>query len=188
MNIKSEIERALSVLIGQRVLGFTRAADMLTFQIGPEIVETIPSRFTKRNPERLAAWFREGRRRPKYAIHVQTAWNFRDAEHIIVGSNDFYNPIVKMTYEEESNWEWSDGKNLFDKASAELGSLFKNQIIVVEGIESDIYGGISLYLSNGFILQIFIHSTEKREFWRFFELSENPNNDLPHFVVFEEDD
>jgi hypothetical protein len=117
----------------------------------------------------------------EFALHIQCAWRIVRTRSIFVGSYDFYEPHSRWDGELD-DFEWDiQGNNRFDERARWLTRGISNGI-QVEKIEADVFGGLKLYLSQNFTLEIFPNSSdtdEYSEFWRLF----SPASDGPHFVV-----
>ncbi|MDC7722602.1 hypothetical protein [Priestia megaterium] len=117
----------------------------------------------------------------EYALHIQCSWRIAKGYKIVVGSRDFYSPRTGLENENE-HFEWDiQGNNRFDER---IESLIKdiNEQMIVERVESDEVGGLKIFLSQGYLLEVFPDTSEDdeySEFWRLF----NRKEDSPHFVV-----
>ena len=117
----------------------------------------------------------------EYALHIQCSWRIAKGYKIVVGSRDFYSPRTGLENENE-HFEWDiQGNNRFDER---IESLIKdiNEQMIVERVESDEVGGLKIFLSQGYLLEVFPNTSEDdeySEFWRLF----NRKEDSPHFVV-----
>lgn len=117
----------------------------------------------------------------EYALHIQCSWRIAKGYKIVVGSRDFYSPRTGLENENE-HFEWDiQGNNRFDER---IESFIKdiNEYTIVERVESDEVGGLKIFLSQGYLLEVFPDTSEDdeySEFWRLF----NRKEDSPHFVV-----
>ncbi|WP_182007553.1 hypothetical protein [Priestia aryabhattai] len=117
----------------------------------------------------------------EYALDIQCSWRIIKDDKILVGSRDFYSPRSGWN-EENDNFDWDvQGNNRFDER---IESFIENakEHVTVERVEPDEVGGIKIFLSQGYLLEVFPDTSEDdeySEFWRFFNRRENS----PHFVV-----
>lgn len=117
----------------------------------------------------------------EYAIDIQCSWRITKDNKILVGSRDFYSPRSGWNVEND-DFDWDvQGNNRFDE---QIESFIENakEHVAVERIEPDEVGGLKIFLSQGYLLEVFPDTSEDdeySEFWRFFNRRENS----PHFVV-----
>jgi hypothetical protein len=165
--VKNEIEAVLAPLVGLRLWGPARAANMLSIQLGPP--RAAP---TTRAPDRRVG---------EFAIHVFCPWRLTRGTEIVVGSGDLLTPADPEADPEDFDWDevgatwWDVGmREVFDDARVDL---------YVESVRVDLVGGFALACSGGFTLEVFPNSAPaahvETEFWRVFQ----PGTPGPHFVV-----
>ncbi|WP_176586409.1 hypothetical protein [Priestia megaterium] len=117
----------------------------------------------------------------EYALDIQCSWRITKDNKILVGSRDFYSPRTGWN-EENDDFDWDvQGNNRFDER---IESFIENakEHVTVERVEPDEVGGLKIFLSQGYLLEVFPDTSEDdeySEFWRFFNRRENS----PHFVV-----
>lgn len=117
----------------------------------------------------------------EYALNIQCSWRITKDNKILVGSRDFYSPRTGWN-EENDDFDWDvQGNNRFDER---IESFIENakEHVTVERVEPDEVGGLKIFLSQGYLLEVFPDTSEDdeySEFWRFFNRRENS----PHFVV-----
>lgn len=117
----------------------------------------------------------------EYALDIQCSWRIIKDNKILVGSRDFYSPRTGWN-EENDDFDWDvQGNNRFDER---IESFIENtkEHVDVERVEPDEVGGLKIFLSQGYLLEVFPDTSEDdeySEFWRFFNRRENS----PHFVV-----
>jgi|SRR6478735_303055 len=117
----------------------------------------------------------------EYALDIQCSWRITKDNKILVGSRDFYSPRTGWN-EENDDFDWDvQGNNRFDER---IESFIENakEHVTVERVEPDEIGGLKIFLSQGYLLEVFPDTSEDdeySEFWRFFNRRENS----PHFVV-----
>ncbi|MBK0009912.1 hypothetical protein IAE23_25930 [Bacillus sp. S35] len=117
----------------------------------------------------------------EYALDIQCSWRITKDNKILVGSRDFYSPRTGWN-EENDDFDWDvQGNNRFDER---IESFIENtkEHVAVERVEPDEVGGLKIFLSQGYLLEVFPDTSEDdeySEFWRFF----NRRKNSPHFVV-----
>lgn len=117
----------------------------------------------------------------EYALDIQCSWRIIKDNKILVGSRDFYSPRTGWN-EENDDFDWDvQGNNRFDER---IESFIENtkEHVAVERVEPDEVGGLKIFLSQGYLLEVFPDTSEDdeySEFWRFFNRRENS----PHFIV-----
>ncbi|MCM3256023.1 hypothetical protein [Priestia aryabhattai] len=117
----------------------------------------------------------------EYALNIQCSWRITKDNKILVGSRDFYSPRTGWN-EENDDFDWDvQGNNRFDER---IESFIENakEHVTVERVKPDEVGGLKIFLSQGYLLEVFPDTSEDdeySEFWRFFNRRENS----PHFVV-----
>jgi len=132
----------------------------------------------------------------QYALHVQCPWRFVLAQFawrlptrnlFVTGSGDWWEPAERP---EDFDWDdWNDHRrtpSLREKALAEFFTHYdeatKSWInvsdqLVVQQVESDDYGGIDIYLTGDYRLQVFPDGSSNEQ-WRLFQ----PGTETPHVV------
>lgn len=168
MKINNEhiIER-LSGLLNKKLSAIGRAGSMLWLGFG----ELVPMKN-----------FREEIRNVyEYALHVSCSWRLTDGKKIIVASRDMYFPKMGMS---DENFDWDVlGNNRFDERVNILGQEIKNNVINVDDLIVDKYGGLSVRFNNGHELDVFPDDSFEEEYWRFISYV----NGSEHLVVFQEE-
>ncbi|HWL22436.1 hypothetical protein H7K20_18910 [Priestia aryabhattai] len=160
--IKSKVDK----LVGLNLRYIGRASNLFWLGFGEKILVTRRGKM-----EEVA----------EYALHIQCSWRIAKANKIVVGSRDFYYPRTGLDNENE-HFEWDvQGNNRFDER---IKSIIEdiNEHTIVERFESDEVGGLKIFLSQGYLLEVFPDTSEDdeySEFWRLF----NRKEDSPHFVV-----
>jgi len=162
--MKTQVQEALSVLIGQPLWSSGRAADLEWFQFGPR--KTVQdSRGDKREVG-------------EYALHVQCAWRIRQGNQIVVASRDLYSPPEESD-DRPDNFNWDvQGGNRRDKRIAEL-FLGETRQFMVQKVEVGAAGSFTIGLEDAYALDVFPDDSLSGEHWRIFK----PYADEPHFVV-----
>ncbi|MCM3796474.1 hypothetical protein [Priestia megaterium] len=117
----------------------------------------------------------------EYALNIQCSWRITKDNKILVGSRDFYSPRTGWN-EENDDFDWDvQGNNRFDER-IEFFIENAKEHVTVERVEPDEVGGLKIFLSQDYLLEVFPDTSEDdeySEFWRFFNRRENS----PHFVV-----
>lgn len=162
--VKTQIERAASILVGKLLWKCTRAADLASFQFGARTKVAGLRNVTKEVGE--------------YALHVQCAWRIAREDQVIVGSRDLYYPADFLEEDEiPAEFDWDRDPNLRDKR---LESLFDNgREFTVLSVEAGAGGSLRIALSGDLFLDILPYDSLLREHWRLFD----PRTDHSHFVV-----
>ena len=117
----------------------------------------------------------------EYALHIQCSWRIAKGYKIVVGSRDFYSPRTGLKSENE-HFEWDiQGNNRFDER---IESFIKdiNEHTIVERVDSDEVGGLKIFLSQGYLLEVFPDTSEDDEYSEFSRLFKQ-KEDSSHFVV-----
>ena len=162
--MRTQIQEALEVLIGQPLWSSGRAADLEWFQFGPR--KTVQD---SRGQNKEVG---------KYALHVQCAWRIRHGEQIVVASRDLYSPPEESDDRpEDFNWD-VQGANRRDKRIAEL---FRNKTrqFLVRQVVAGMAGSFMIVFDDGYALDVFPDDSLSGEHWRIFK----PYAGEPHFVV-----
>ena len=160
---KKQIQTALEVLVSQNLWSSGRAADLEWFQFGQR---------------RTVTGFKGGIKEVgEYALHVQCSWRIRRGNSVIVGSHDLYHPADEMSDAREFDWQVL-GTTRRDKRIADL---FENETrqFVVTKVEVREAASFTLFLEDGYAIDVFPDDSLSHEHWRIFR----PYRDEPHFVV-----
>lgn len=165
---KEDIQKALSVLIGESLWASGRAADLQWFQFGKRRkVKTV------RGGEKQVG---------EYALHIQCPWRITHGDHIVVGSGDLYYPALEIDGPQE-NFVWDvQGANRRDKRITELFQ-GENRQFLVKDIQADQAGRFVVVLDDDHALEVFPDDSLIDEHWRIFK----PSEETPHFVYLESD-
>ncbi|MGO4888030.1 hypothetical protein ACJ2A9_09755 [Anaerobacillus sp. MEB173] len=163
--MKEVISSELGKLVGLKFQDAGRSSNLFWLGFG-DIIQII-----RRGKTEVSA---------EYALHIQCSWRIIMKNKIIVASRDFYSPSSEGDGEiEDFDWDLQ-GNNRFDE---QIKTFIRDKgRLKVEKIESDDVGGLKVFLSDGYKLEIFPDSSEddeRSEHWRFFNRKENS----PHFVV-----
>lgn len=163
--MKEAIEKELEALISSPLFKVTRAANIECFHFGEEL-----NVLDRRGNHQVVG---------KYVLNVQCAWRLAGQEGIIAASRDIYTPAGDP-FKESPNFDWSQpGSTRCDERIQNFFQEQHNVPLIVEEIEADNIGSVTIRMKHGFRLEVFPDTSLKDEYWRFFE-SETEN---PHFVV-----
>jgi len=139
-DIREVITQRLSVLVGLKVCGVNRAADMLTVQFGRRI--------------KVRNYRGEWREVGEWALHVQCDWklSFAGAGNSLVSRSDF-----------------SGTDEAIIQAAHKAGDiLISGGPTVVQGVSGDAAGGLLIELSRNLELVVISDNLPGNEDWRFF--------------------
>lgn len=163
MNIKKEVETKLKDILGMPFNRTDRAANLVWFGFGKTInVEDFPG---------------EMRKAPQYSLNIQCCWRIVKDDKILVAYGDLYEPGSNWKgTDEEFFWD-TNGMNLCDDGLEKLNRMHNR--IFVQSIDADNLGGLKIYFSENYLLEIFADSSYDAEYWRFF----NIEDDSPHLVI-----
>jgi len=164
MKMREHIEDGLKPLLGRRLWGSRRAADMEMFHFG----ERVPT--TDSGGKRVEVG--------EYALHVQCAWRIVGPGGIFVGSGDAYEPPDGLTEASRPEFDWEKG-NRRDERMQHFLAIEHPEGLLVESISADDVGGFGLDLNGKFQLEVFPHDSLPDEYWRLLR----PGVDKAHFVV-----
>lgn len=166
-DLRETIFARLRPIVGLKFWKASRAADMIIFQFGGP---------------------RQGRRATvgEYCLHVQCPWRIEAGDEIFTGRWDLWSAGVATDDLDWDAWDYEDG-NLQDRRLASLlGKLDHNskfglshdEPLVVDDVDCDKLGGITISLSGGYVIRVFPCGTRSED-WRIFQ----PATDNPHFVI-----
>ncbi|MBI3176237.1 MAG: hypothetical protein HYZ25_21135 [Chloroflexi bacterium] len=178
-SIKVETKKNLEKLMGLPLSLSRRAADMLVLHFG-----TIREVENRKHKDKKASV-------GDYALHIQCPWRLENSDSVITGRGDLYYSAETGEYFDmeqlDDNSFQKKGRSIQDKKMSEVlqgtdpitGSYMNiTNLLVVENIESDDFGGAVIYLSGDYRIRMFPASS-KGEQWRLFQ----PTTDEKHFVV-----
>lgn len=160
------IESVFAELVGEPLSSLGRAADMGDFGFGPFVLAP-----TKRDPHRTG---------PTFVLHLQCPFRFSGPDGPLLGSQDVYRG---------PDGSWIDGEwigkepNFFDAAVLDYIERRIDDDVLCERVESNRFGDLTISLSEGHTLEVFIPSAVQREYWRFFRLGDTSR----HLVVVSDD-
>jgi hypothetical protein len=157
IDIKAEITRSLSKLVGRPIAFARDAANMKNFGFG--MIRPSPS-----GKGTIG----------EYALHLQCPWRIVGGEGTVTGFADYYEPAdvngeVDLKDGQAGNLQRKRLGDLLRSYDANTRSwLNGTDQLVVEGVIADDFGGFELKLSGNFCLQVFPDGS-RGEDWRFFE-------------------
>lgn len=147
--MKDIVERILAPLVGQRVWGLDREADLLVVQIG----------------DRRAL---EERTVGAFTLQIACAWRIAGPSSILAASGDLFTPADPDADLETFDWDVA-GASWWDVRLLEVTRLL-DQGVTLSTFMADSYGGVRLVCTGGLELEIFPNSSAaphvETEFWR----------------------
>jgi hypothetical protein len=147
--LKDIVERVLAPLVGLRLWGLTRRADLLSLQFG--------------EPREI-----DGQSVGSYTLHVACAWRIADATSIVAGSGDLFTPADPDADLESFDWD-VEGASWWDARITELSRLLADPVMLTTFL-ADSYGGVRLVCTRGIEVELFPNSSPaphvETEFWR----------------------
>jgi hypothetical protein len=120
-----------------------------------------------------------------FAIHIQCPWRIESQTHLVTGNDDLW--WSTLGNHEPKGWSYKDGDSVLDTRMSELLEGYDprtqswiniTDLLVVEEISLNNFGDLTVHLSGGYRLHLFITGTTG-ETWRVFR----PSFDEPHLVV-----
>ena len=163
--LQRRIEEALTDLVSLPIWGTCRALNMQMFDLG-KCRTTVNAKGKRVEVS-------------EYSLHIQCPWRIVGPEGIIVGSED-------RNYPEDEESDWSefdpDGPTRSEARISGWLEQHEESPLVVDSVEANHVGGFKLFLSKGFVLEVFpAHSLrgETCDYWRLIRPSEGAS----HFVV-----
>ncbi len=162
--MKIEIEDRLKNLLGLPLENAGRTGNLVWFSFG----KTVTMKNRNGTEKKVA----------EYALNVQCSWRITQEYEILVASGDIYLPSKRFNgAEEEFKWD-IQGMNRCDERLKEFFKTLKSDIFV-ESIQADKIGGVKIFFTKHYLLELFPDESTKDEFWRIFV----PGNASSHFVV-----
>ena len=161
--MREEIQKAISVLVGQPLWALGRAVDLAWFEFGQHRTVT--------------GWKNETKEVGDYALHVQCAWRITLGDKVLVGRGDIFRPPEESDEPIPADFDWEKA-NRFDKIVKEFFENESRQSTVLSVAAGDA-GSFTITLQDGYTIQAFPQDSESGEHWRLF----SPCTTKPHFVV-----
>ncbi len=159
-----QILDALNPLCGLKLARSRNAGSMKNFQFGP----------IRKHPSGKGTV-------GQYALHIHCPWRLArisETRVIITGSSDWWIPAEQN---DDMDWEdWDKNRPTLSLQQSALAELFQqydtdtkswvniSDLLVVQRVNSDDYGGLDIHLSGGYRLQSF-PSGKSGEAWRLFQ-------------------
>jgi hypothetical protein len=148
--MKQAIEQATHVLVGLPLSRYARAVELIIFGFG---------KFTREHhgePVEL----------PEYSLLVQCHWRLLGypLPGFIVGSGDIRHPHdPSLAPSDIEGFDWKQpGTSLCDRQMKQLMDDHASRPLVVESLEADDRGTLSMRLAGGYLLEIFPDSSPDR--------------------------
>jgi len=167
--VKRQILKHLAPLVGLKLSIARRAADMRGFHFGDATAAD------------------DGRgNHGQFLLHVQCPWRIEGPDGIVTGRTDLWSPADPDANIDWDTWDCYKDENLQDLRIASLlggydaatrSPINATDLLVVEGVDADEYGGATISLSGGYRLVLF-PSGSAGEDWRLFK----PRS-RHHFVI-----
>lgn len=164
--MKIEIEEKLNLLSGLPLNTAGRAANLAWFGFG----ELLTVKNKKRIEKKVA----------EYALHVQCSWRITKDNKILVAYRDMYSPSKQWNGKENFEWDIQDANRFDERIEGLLLTEFQPNVLVEE-IQADSLGGVKIFFTEHYLLELFPDDSVEGEFWRFFSFREEVSS--PHFVV-----
>ncbi len=154
------IQKRLDNLIGLKLTGCGRAADMRMIQFGAMIDSDQDS---------------EG----QFALHIQCPWRIENCDEIVTGRADLWEPIDRPEGFSYDDWDYQRDGNLQDKLVNEM--MDRSNKMFVEFIEVHTHGSFTIGFSDQYQLLVFPAGSDGED-WRLFQPGLTEEDDI-HFVI-----
>jgi hypothetical protein len=162
------IEQALGPLVGRPLWDAGRAGAMLWLQLGDRRVRPADQRGAREVGE--------------FALHVSCAWRLIGPEGIHAASGDMFTPADPDADPGSFSWD-EPGANWCDVQLRAFIATAASAPVTVQSVSADDLGSLRLFLSGGYVLDVFPDSSHsphvETEFWRLLQ----PTTSARHFVV-----
>lgn len=156
-SLQDIVERVVAPLVGLRVWGPRRHADLLSLQFGES---------------RRVADVEVG----AYTLQIACAWRIAGPAAILVASGDLFTPSDENADLDSFDWD-APGASWWDFRMAEVAASLASKTVVVTTFVADAYGGVRLVCTAGIEIEIFPNSSPaphvESEFWRLFRPAES---------------
>lgn len=147
--LKEIVERILAPLVGLKLWGLSREADVLIAQFGER---------SESSAGVVGA----------YTLRIACAWRIAGPTSILVASGDLFTPSDAEAELETFDWD-VPGASWWDVRMHEVANMLDAGVVVATFL-ADTYGGVRLVATGGFELEIFPNSSQspdvETEFWR----------------------
>lgn len=157
--IKDLVEEALMTLVGTQFIDIGRAHNLewMIFNVVGSVDPVI-----------------------EYAINIQCIWRIFGPEGIVVASDDLYYASGDDPFHDIETFDWKlPGSNRCDERTTLFKKTLDSKLLHVVSVEADSVGGVSIFLSEGYTIDLFPADSLGREYWRFFRRHHIED----HFVV-----
>jgi len=148
-SLKEIVERVLAPLVGLRMWGLGRDADVLIVQFGE-----------RREVDGAAAG--------AYTLRIACAWRIAGPTTPLLASGDLLTPADENADLETFDWDVR-GASWWDVRMDEIGRMLE-ELVMITTFLADSYGGVRLVATGGIELEIFPNSSAsphvETEFWR----------------------
>lgn len=155
-SLKDIVERVVAPLVGLRVWGPKRQADLLTIQFGA----------------RRAGGVEDA---GEYTLQVSCAWRIAGPNAILVASGDLFTPADENADLETFDWD-VPGASWWDARMKDHERILADDASVTTFL-ADSYGGVRLVCTGGIEIELFPNSSPaphvETEFWRLFRPGES---------------
>ncbi len=134
-----------------------RAANLIWFEFGARKTVT---KHTRNEQQVVGEW----------ALHVQCAWRLTGPSGIEVAYQDIYYPASSEGKVDLGEFDWDrQGKNRCDEKLAKIWATDNQGRFTVTNAVVGRNGFLTLELTDGWLLEVFPHSSGPQEAWRLFQ-------------------
>ena len=177
----AKIKKELAFISGLPLRNIVRIGDMLGLGMGNLIERESAYHKFKYGESKIVST-------GEYALHISCFYRLRCGNDIILGKEDRYQPSHYLSNNPDFDWElFNDEQNVqyFDKQGNnrmdELISMKFNELdgFIIDKVAVNKFGDISIYFTNGFVIEAYADASDDSECWRFFKA----NSDDEHLVV-----
>lgn len=154
------LEDILKSLVGLKLTGSTRAANMECFKFG-ELTKVGKNIYGK------------------YALHIQCPWRIVNSKKILIASDDLFEQPGDLTeYDPDFEWDMPNGNDRDQK----LKLFFEKNTPKVKKTELSQFGDLIIIFENEMELILFPSLSKQSEYSEFWRIFESNNEDSKHFV------
>lgn len=162
------IKERLSVLINQPLQNVSRGGGSIFINFGDLIEKDTWDRDEegkKVNERKILVG--------RYALHIECNSRFICGDKVVLAKYDLYNPTSEQAKNEDFDWDSFDwdvkDENRYDELASRYFAPDSPQFIVEE-VKVNRVGDLKIRLTNDFVLEVIIDTSDNHECWRFFEL------------------
>ncbi len=163
-NLNNIIIRQLSIIKNEPFRYIGRACNLAWLGFGKDVISK--------------DYKGEERKTAQYALHIQCPFRISRGGMKVLASGDMYEPNSTTEWTEDFDWDIA-GANLYDEKASLLTEKLSHNNITAVNIESNEMGDVKIYLSDGYVIEIFTNNSSETEEWRFFETG----IEKEHFVI-----